>query len=334
MAAAVLSVALLAACRHRGEEAGPPSVYESMDYREGAIDPRTRVFLVAGGDDVANFAAEVLEQRRLWMHAGVPEEQIACYYAKPTRDAWGEDLEQYRAIANALRSCYRAETARLRDDLYAVAQQNPEWVYVYVTGHGLESQFDGLAYARSRRVRRLAESLSDDEKAVLDAPAVGLEAGPGPRLGEVTRVVRELRKGADPHDLVFTPTMLADTLSALPEAALKIVVLQACFSGGFIDHHVPGGVPADTGPGLTGVPNLVALTASAAERPSFGCGAGSHRTYFGGAVNRALHRALYDGARPPDLDWKAIHERAAFAVEAMEAVEAELGSFPGFLDTR
>ncbi len=312
----------------------PPSVYEGMPYDEGAIDPRTRVLLVAGGDDVANFAAEVLEQRRLWLRAGVPEEQIACYYAKPTRDAWADDLEQYRAIADGLRSCHRAETARLRRDLDVVAQQDPEWVYLYVTGHGLASQLDGLARARSRRLRRLAASLSEHEKEVLDAPAIGLEAGPGPGLGEVTRAVRELRKGTEPHDVVLTPAMLADTLSAFPETTLKIVVLQACFSGGFIDHHVPGVVPTETKPGLRGVPNLVALTASAAERPSFGCGSGSHRTYFGGAINRALARALYDGARPPDLDWRDIHDRAAFAVEAMEAVAAELRSFPGFLDTR
>jgi hypothetical protein len=335
----VIRVALLAmlglafGC-HRSGEAVPPSAFEELPYRETEIAPSTRVFLVAGGDDVANFAAEVLEQRQLWLRAGLSHDEIACYYAKPTAQAWADDLEQYRSIASLLRACHRAEPGRLRRDLLAVAERDPDWVYLYVTGHGLESQVDGLAYAPSRRLRRLALDMRDDERAWLDAPAIGLEAGPAPGLGEVSALVRELRRGADPADLVFTPMTLADTLQAFGDATIKIVVLQACFSGGFIDHHVPGSKPTGTAPGLTTVSNLVALTASAAERPSFGCGSGSHRTYFGGALNRALDRELQPGERPPDLDWEAIHERAAFAVEAMEAVDAEARSFPGFLDTR
>jgi hypothetical protein len=325
---------LVLGCRDRGEGSTPPSVFEDLAYREDATGSNTRVFLVAGGDDVANFAAEVLEQRRMWMRAGVSEDEIACYYAKPTKQAWGDDLEQYRALANALRECHRAEPARLRRDLLAAAKREPEWIYLYVTSHGLDSQAAGLEYARSRKLRALAETMSDEERALLDAPAIGLEAGPGPGLGEVTRTVRALRKGADPGDLVLTPATLAETLQSFPPTTAKIVVLQACFSGGFIDHHVPGGAAVDTGPGLKAVPNLVALTASAAERPSFGCGSGTHRTYFGGAVNRAIARELDDGERPADLDWKAIHDKAAFAVEAMESVEAEPRSFPGFLDTR
>jgi hypothetical protein len=324
----------VSACRPSSEASVPPSIYDGIPYREGEVGERTRVFLVAGGDDVANFAAEVLEQRQLWLTAGVGEDEIACYYAKPTAQAWADDLQQYRAIANLVRACYPAEPARLRRDLLAAAERDPQWVYLYVTGHGLESQTAGLPYARSRRLRRIAAGMGEGERALLDAPAIGLEAGPGPGLGEVSRLVRELRRGVAPADLVFTPVTLGDTLRAFADSTIKVVVLQACFSGGFIDHHVPGGKRADTGPGLTAVPNLVALTATAAERPSFGCGSGNHRTYFGGALNRALAWELEPGDRPPDLDWKAIHDRTAFAVEAMEAVDAETRSFPGFVDTR
>jgi hypothetical protein len=214
-----------------------------------------------------------------------------------------------------------------------VARVDHQWVYLYVTGHGLDSQVKGVTASGSRRLQRFAASLAADERALLDAPAIGLNAGPAPQLGNVTALAGQLRDGADPRDVLFTADTLRTTLAEFPAHTLKVVVLQACFSGGFIDHHVPGRDSAGD-PGLTKVPNLVAMTATAAERPSFGCGSGSARTFFGGAFNRALERSLSENARPDTVDWPLVHERTAFAVEAMEWIEAETPSLPGYFSSR
>lgn len=67
----------------------------------------------------------------------------------------------------------------------------------------------------------------------------------------------------------LTPRMLRDMLD---EAKIKwrIIVISACYSGGFVD-------------ALKDDHTLV-MTASAADRTSFGCGNESNATYFGDAL--------------------------------------------------
>ena len=84
---------------------------------------------------------------------------------------------------------------------------------------------------------------------------------------------------------------------------------------------------------LRAVENLTVLAATAAERPSFGCDAGLQRTYFGGAVNKALEHSLDKGTRPDGVDWAAIFERVSFAIETMEHVDGQRPSKPGLLRT-
>ena len=78
---------------NKGVVAEPPAQpqttpFDDLPYRQGPIHPSTRIMLVAGGNDIANFAAEVVEQRALWKKAGVADDAIACYYAKPTAKAF------------------------------------------------------------------------------------------------------------------------------------------------------------------------------------------------------------------------------------------------------
>jgi hypothetical protein len=326
-----IALAAVPGCR-RGSGPGsraPP--VPDIAYREDAVSETTRVFLVAGGDDVANFAAEVVQQRKLWIGAGVPRDQIACYFAKPTDEGWAEDSEQYQALLSELRDCHRASPARVLGDLARVARHDPPWVYVYVTAHGVESLLELGESASSRRMRGLMLSLSATERDELDAAAIGLEAGPGPGLADVGVVIRKRRSGTALADLVLTPQTLADALTRFPGQARKVVVLQACFAGGFIGHAPDAEAPATP---LAEVPNLVGLAATAADRPSFGCDSGSTFTYFGGAFNGALADAL--GAAPGDpttLDWGAIFAKTAFAVGVMEAIADERPSLPGFVST-
>ncbi|MGH1344715.1 MAG: C13 family peptidase [Nannocystales bacterium] len=329
----LLTLCCVLGCRTTSGTVAPAPVGDRSWYAAGPTPPTTKVFLIAGGDDVANFAAEVLEQRTLWRRAGLREDQIACYWAKPSADDFDKDRAQFEALEVALRSCHRASPQRVADDLRAAAAHADGFVFVYVTSHGLASQLSPLESSSNPRAARLVASLSAAEREVLSPAAIGLQAGRGPEIGQPRAIVAELRRGVEPASVVFTPRTLGPLLAAFPPEVRKIVVLQACYSGGFIDHHASEDADPSLGADvLLDVPNLTVMTATAAERPSFGCGSGEARTYFGGTFNVALSRALEQHA-PSELPWHDIYDNVVFAVEAMEAVQGTRSSLPGFIQT-
>lgn len=305
------------------------AVFDPPAYAAEPIDPDTRIFLVAGGADVANFAAEVLEQRRLWLDAGLRPEQIACYWAAPGPAAYQRDAQQYDRLADALSSCRAARPGRLLSDLEAIASTEPEWIYLYVTAHGTDSLLDLARRSRRSAVQAFVRSLTPRERALLDQHAIGLDAAPATVLQRPLDVVQRLRAGDDARSLVFTPAHLRDALHEFGTQTRKIIVLQACYSGGFVvpDPREREGGPQPT---LTELPNLVAIAAAAPDRPSFGCASGQARTYFGAAINQALARSLSPGDTPVDLDWPTIFERTVYAVDVMEAVEGTQPSGPTY----
>jgi hypothetical protein len=130
---------LLPACRApRSSQAPEPAdPFDDVPYATAALPPQTKVFLVAGGDDVGNFAAEVVEQRALWKQAGLQDDEIACYFAKPTRKALVQDGEQLAELAPALRGCYSADPATLHAHLRQAARAAPPFLYLFVSSHGL-----------------------------------------------------------------------------------------------------------------------------------------------------------------------------------------------------
>ncbi len=94
----------------------------------------------------------------------------------------------------------------------------------------------------------------------------------------------ELAVDLDPLPLdLIAPEDLADLLAG-STIRNKIIVLSACYSGGFIE-------------ALKG-PSTMVITASRADRPSFGCGTKSDITDFGRAffVNGLNHSDNFDGA--------------------------------------
>ncbi|KFA28644.1 C13 family peptidase [Xanthomonas vasicola] len=99
-----------------------------------------------------------------------------------------------------------------------------------------------------------------------------------------------------------------DLRAALDDAGIdkRIIVLSACYSGGFI-------------PALRS-PQTLILTAARADRPSFGCGNTSNATYFGQAW-------LIDAMNQSD-DPLAAFDIAKAAINAREQQEGELPSLP------
>lgn len=99
-----------------------------------------------------------------------------------------------------------------------------------------------------------------------------------------------------------------DLRKALDDARIgnRIIVLSACYSGGFI-------------PALRS-PDTLILTAARADRPSFGCGNTSNATYFGQAW-------LIDAMNQRD-DPLAAFDMAKAAITAREKQDGELPSLP------
>lgn len=77
-------------------------------------------------------------------------------------------------------------------------------------------------------------------------------------------------------EAVISPARLAAMLDR-PGVKNRLVILQACYSGQFVD--------------VLAAPRTVVATASSSMKPSFGCSAGNDWTFFGHAlINQAMRR--------------------------------------------
>jgi hypothetical protein len=302
--ALVLGLLFASGCAHRGASPFP------APYVDEPIAPEVKVMLVAGGDDVANFAAEVVEQRRMWKAAGVADEEIACYWAQPTARAWKKDRRQYKSLASAVEGCRPATAERVLADIADVGRRSPEWFYLYVTTHGVQMLAPDAA----------GWYLDADERLFLEQHALSLDADPKLRLQHVDQILAARREGVTDDGLVMTPATLRRALETFPADAEKIVVLQGCFSGGFIAPH----------DSLAGLSGTTVLTAASADRPSFGCGSGTRTTFWGGALNKELRKHVRPGVTPPEVDWKAVHESVSRRVTKLERSLGQKPSKPQF----
>ena len=296
--------ALLLGCAGRQVPFGP--------YSAAALSPRTKIFLVAGGVEVANFAAEVVAQRRLWLARGVAPDEIACYWAQPGVAELRADRRQYRALAAELRACYPASAALLRAHLRQQAARPLPYLYLYVTSHG---DADILP------VHVPKDSLLPGEREFFDQTVIQLGAGvgrgvlPGP-------LAQAMRSGADPHDLVLSPTFLRALLHLFPATMPKLVVLQACHSGGFL----ADARPERRSQAITDVPGLTAIASARFDRTSFGCESGADMTYFGEIYLRLLARS--PAADPHAVAWPALFAALAAEVAARERAIDVRASLP------
>ena len=95
---------------------------------------------------------------------------------------------------------------------------------------------------------------------------------------------------------VLTPAALDAALDAGCGAAPTVVIVSACYSGGFARTPMAR-------------PTRVILTAARADRPSFGCGAGLRYTYFDECLLQAMDN---------ESAWKAVSVRVRDCVKAKE----------------
>lgn len=273
---------------------------------------RKHYFLVAGASDATSYAWEIVQQKRYLRALGVDRGDVACFFALPDTAALDAERARWSALAPELADCYPANAGVL----YAVlADGEPAEapLYFYVSSHGAPPASRDATLARERRNdARFAAAL--EAAPWLDQFRVELAStADGRTLGLRERFEAVLSGRLPPEAALLTPAYLRGALDrAARPGVRRHVVVQACYSGGFVD----GTATADRGPaGLRGTDYTV-LTAAADDRPSFGCGVGNDRTFFGGAFNDALFATK---RLPKDVDFEALHRTVTGRVEILEA---------------
>lgn len=132
----------------------------------------------------------------------------------------------------------------------------------------------------------------------------------------------ELLVDLDPLPLdQIAPDDLADALKTNPGIRWKVVVVNACYSGGFID-------------ALRDDSTLV-ITSARADRTSFGCGADSDITYFGKAfLAEALNRTTsipdaFEQARKSVAEWETAdkNEHSEPQIASTRSIQAKLDAW-------
>lgn len=268
--------------------------------------------LVAGGRDDANFAQEVVEQKRHLLGLGVPREAISCFFTRPFDSGFLKDEKQYRQLAPELADCYPAMPKYIWEEIEQSVDPDKPF-YLYVTSHGSSPLSQGIKRWKMDSAERKMLATWLSEVPALDQFSIALDALPNGDPTDFAARVDLLRAAAfQPRDLVFSPRFLKNAILSLGAArAPRFIVAQACYSGGFItsDDVV---FAAD---GLKDMDQMTLMTAARYDRVSFGCGAGFHRTYFGGAFTDALSASK---RLPEDLDWADTYRKVSERVRVLE----------------
>lgn len=309
------------------------------------ISPEARIFLVAGSRDIANFAQEVVDQKKFWMGRGYTAGQIECFFAVP--DALHRvDVEQFLAIEAELRECHLATPKAVLAAIREVAEDyQDEFFYLYVTSHGsypaldwpepLRRQIDPQGEWLEGAVAEARADPASEAFAWLGSYRIEMEAMRRETDGEWGWVsflarYRDLhrRDGARSDEHLFTPKLLAAALDEFPGEVRKIVILQGCHSGGFVLEPDKAPLPEET---LVSVEGVTVLTAARADRTSFGCAGGDRTTFYGGALQRVLDGLPQKSI--PRQDWQRVHQDVTREVQLLEnagGIPDERRSLPQF----
>ncbi len=300
----ILSLSLLGACSHTAHN----SYKLTNGYRVavGNVSPKTKIFLIAGSQDSANFSQEIIDQQKFWLAQGYTEEEIACYYVPPVKKD-GDDEKQFEELFSALRNCYFADPKLLYSHLREVAKSNPQSIYVYITSHG-NVPMSEISYDFKD-----AEIVKKMEKVMalpMWADSYSLEVQGYAKVGDFgiyhnvyKAYLFALENPEKADDYLLTPRGLRSALSALPESTQKYVVLQGCHTGGFI---LPAKKVSEENT-LAGLKNTKVLTASRNDRTSFGCHTGAHVTIFGELYLAALKKHA-EGKKMTELNWQRVFD--------------------------
>lgn len=245
------------------------------------------------------FATRLLASASIWLLATAPV--ISQTYSINPDEARQRAMRNVAAVAlNRSAKTLLAEHRRLSAALAELKPQRKGVVDAYVVVAGLDS--DGVFGRETREAARVLSRRYDaaGRTIVLTADAGDSEAAASPvslavalaRVGELMDrredvvVLYTTTHGSAQTGLAYRDaargagTIGPDRLaSILNDAGIvnRLVIVSACYSGVFVPK-----LASDTS---------VVITAAAADRTSFGCGAGNDWTYFGDALlNKALRK--------------------------------------------
>lgn len=290
---------------------------------------RAKIFLIAGSEENANFAQEIVEQRLYWLDQGYTADDIACFYALPSDYSYQEDRAQFSVLRPHLADCQHANPKDIFEAIHESGKMGHDFLYLYATSHG-SPPFTELLKEKdlSFGTRAFLDGFVRSYPELADQYMLTVDGSPSGRTASLMALAAEYKRGAKPEEVFFTPRYLKAALSSWPAEVQKYIVLQACHSGGFVQDPRTE-FQKDL---LSSIPNLVAMTASRYDRSSFGCDSGSHRTFFGGAFNDTLLRSEEN---PDEIRWPQFYRSIKRQVEKLEKLrEVETASLPDFIDTR
>lgn len=291
--------------------------YQAFEARRDLAPPKhLKVLLVGASDDGARFARSVLQLRDEWLAHGVKKDEIACYLTAPSKERWSQNPSQFESMRAAFGECYPATLPLLRQHLAAAAANRPPYLHFFVTGHGNPP----VEILEKIGVEGVAERKELRKK----VPGTGHWHIPFDEHEQFDWWKR-LENGEPLDDVVLTPVALARMLNVLQASTHKVVVLDGCFTGGFLEGWTQGGKKSGL---VEEVPNLTVLTAAAATRYSFG-GYWDGPVFFGAAIVDAL--AEQKNTPAEGIDWKKVFQYATSDVESRERIaQGELASLPQF----
>lgn len=241
-----------------------------------------KAMLLAGSSDNANFLQEVSWNYSWLLQKGLKEDEIGCFYAKPDLIQYGGDREQFDQLRPFLESCHPVRHQDFLESLRLSLNEKPASFYLYVTAHGAAP-----VPLKNRDIFK--------KSCLAHAPSLALDQ--------------------TPPDCVSSQGLTADDLARAMKdgsATKKYLVLQGCYTGGFIS---PRDNPKTDPSALARLPGIHILTASAARQASFGCNAGSHITFFGSAYSKAVEN---DKQNFETMDWPRIYQDVVKEVTRLE----------------
>ena len=232
----------------------------------------------------------------------------------------------------AAESSFYAQQGALERELAALQPERPGLADVYFVGAGLYAGED-VFMKEIRTIAKLVRERFDAEgrtvllvnnpKTLNEYPIASMtslrqaleQVGSTMNPEEDVLLLYISSHGSEKHELVvdfrpirFSPVTPEALKSALDDSKIrwKVLVISACYSGGFID-------------ALKDERTLI-VTASSADRQSFGCGAGSEATY--------LAQAFFGQALRDTYSFEAAFDRARALIEKWEGEQNQKPSQP------
>lgn len=274
-------------------------------------------FIIAASGSNANFAQEVIEQKKLWIYSGIPASEIACYYVYPTQEVFDDDYEQYQKLSVDLKECYPAHMGTIYQHLKSKLTQKKVKkqgrLYFYITSHGSSPVSHMLAKInqddRYRDYKKYYEDLQkyknyEQYSIEVDANATGEDT-------TTSGKIYQFEQGVLFDDLYLTPKGLKGFLLKYYPTDKKVLILQACHSGGFIEDKNDKVQDQYT---LRSLKNIVLLAASRSDKSSFGCNTASKVTFFGAGINLGLLKLV----KKMGWSWKNLFDAASDYVYSKE----------------